>query len=635
MDSKRPARWTASATRRVFVGAGAPLAVGAVLAACGGDVTPPAPTAAPKPAPTSPPSATTAPAAAPAVAPTAAASSAPKPAATSPATGQPMQGALIPTPRNQTVVIDQGNFQVFDSFNPFIPNGQQYQAGYQQACKEFLFYANFAAGKIQTHLGTGWKYNADFTQLTISLEPRAKWSDGQPFTSKDVKFSIEMLIKNAALLSGADVRRFVDTVDTPDPATVTIKLKTANPRFHYTFICGIVNGFEVVPEHIWAKEDPATFKSNPPIRTGPYVLDRTIPDQFMFIWKKNPNYWNKDKEDFKPAYVIYRSTPVVDSAMEEFKRAQTDMPSVPYTQMKAMQDGGYKPMQILTRFRDPCPRGLTFNTDATKGVLADPKGRLAVSYLVDREKIGANVWLLKTPAAQYPWADYNSNTQWENKDLASKYPLVYDPKKAASLLDEIGAKLGADGKRSFNGKPVQIEIGTQVIVGNPEHAIAEMVAGELTKLGIDATAKSYSGTIWTTKYLTGDFDIWSGWVCGADYDPNRLFTNFQSDRAVPVGTSAPSANEARLKSPSFDAASKKLDTSDPTDPKNKPLFDTALEEYYKSIPSTPIIQTTYPVCTNLTYWTGWPTDGDLYSVPLNWWGQFRWVLLGLKPTGAA
>ena len=273
MDPKRPARWTASATRRVFVGAGAPLAVGAVLAACGGDVTPPAPTAAAKPAPTSPPSATTAPAAAPAAAPTAAptaaASSAPKPAATSPATGQPMQGALIPTPRNQTVVIDQGNFQVFDSFNPFIPNGQQYQAGYQQACKEFLFYANFAAGKIQTHLGTGWKYNADFTQLTISLEPRAKWSDGQPFTSKDVKFSIEMLIKNAALLSGADVRRFVDTVDTPDPATVTIKLKTANPRFHYTFICGIVNGFEVVPEHIWAKEDPATFKSNPPIRTGP------------------------------------------------------------------------------------------------------------------------------------------------------------------------------------------------------------------------------------------------------------------------------------------------------------------------------------------------------------------------------
>jgi len=114
-----------------------------------------------------------------------------------------------------------------------------------------------------------------------------------------------------------------------------------------------------------------------------------------------------------------------------------------------------------------------------------------------------------------------------------------------------------------------------------------------------------------------------------------LFTNYQSDRAVPVGTSAPSANEARLKSPSFDGASKKLDTSDPTDPKNKPLFDTALEEYYKAIPSTPIIQTTYPVCTNLTYWTGWPTDGDLYSVPLNWWGQFRWVLLGLKPTGAA
>ena len=55
----------------------------------------------------------------------------------------------MPTPRNQTVVLDQSTFFVFDSFNPFIPNGQQYQAGFQQTCKEFLFYANYAAGKIE------------------------------------------------------------------------------------------------------------------------------------------------------------------------------------------------------------------------------------------------------------------------------------------------------------------------------------------------------------------------------------------------------------------------------------------------------------------------------------------------------
>jgi peptide/nickel transport system substrate-binding protein len=603
-------------SRRQTALGGTTLAVGAALAACapGRPAQESAPAA---------PGAATAP------------SGTPAPIATA-AGGVPTTGGVVPTPRDQTVVIDQGVFQVFDSFNPYIPNGQQYQAGYIQAAKEYLFYANFAAGKVEPHLGTGWKYNEDFTQLTLSLNPKATWSDGKPFTASDVKFTLEMLIKNPSLLLGADVRRFVDTVATPDPQTVQIKLKAANPRFHYVFICGIVSGFEVVPEHIWGSVDPTTFKDNPPVRTGPYVLDRVIPEQFMFIWKKNPNYWNRANEDFKPQYVVYRSSPVVDSAIEEFKRGQSDMVNhgiVTFTHMKAIQDSGYKTMQIETRFRDPCPRGFSFNSDASKGILADPRGRWAISSLIDREKIGNNVWLMKTPPAQYPWADYKSNSQWENTSLAGQYKLAYDPRKAAAMLDDLGAKAGADGKRVFNGKPVQIEIGTQALVGQPEHAIAELVAGELTKLGVDATFRAYTGTVWTTKFQTGDFDIWSGWICGADFDPDRLFTNYQGDRAMPIGQTASSGNEVRLQAPPFDAVTKQLDVSDPSDSKNKPLFDQALEEYYKALPSTPIIQTTYPVCTNTSYWTGWPTDDDLYQVPLGWWGQFHFVLARLKPTG--
>ena len=77
---------------------------------------------------------------------------------------------------------------------------------------------------------------------------------------------------------GREIRQYVDTVTTPDEQSVLIKLKTANPRFHYIFICGIVNGFEVLPEHVWGKVDPKTHKDNPPTRTGAYKLDRVIPD---------------------------------------------------------------------------------------------------------------------------------------------------------------------------------------------------------------------------------------------------------------------------------------------------------------------------------------------------------------------
>lgn len=626
---------------------GGSIAASALVAACGGGAQP-SPTAAPAQAPAAAPTATSAPAAATAAptattaaaaSPTAAAATTPTAAATASAAvkvvnGQVQSGGVVPTPRNQTVVIDQVLFHVFDSFNPFIPNGQEYEAGFQQVCKEFLFYANYAAGKIEPWLGTGWKYNSDFTELTITLNPKAKWNDGQPVTSADLRFSIEMLQKNESLLGGTDIRQFVDSVTTPDAQTATIKLKTANPRFHYVFICGIVGGFEVVPEHIWSKQDPTTFKDNPPVRSGPYKLDRVLPDQFMFVWKKDPNYWNKDVLDPKPEYVVYRSGPSVkDTAAEEFKRAQTDLAGLDYTHMKALKDGGYQNMQIETAFRDPCPRGIWINSDPSKGILADPRMHWAISYLLDRQKIGSTVWLINTPPAQYPWADYKSNDQWTNKSIADNYALTYDPKKAASLLDELGAKAGSDGKRTYQGKPVSFEIMTPTLVGDPEYEIGQLVADEFKKLGVDVTVRSYQSPVWTQKWNTGDFDVSSHWLCGVSFDPNQLYTSLESDKAVPIGKTAVNGNQIRLHDDALTADAKKLDVVDPTAASSKEIFDKALTDYMKALPAIPVIQTTYPTAFNTTYWTNWPTDDNLYHVPANWWGQFLFVIGNIKPTG--
>ena len=547
----------------------------------------------------------------------------------------PQQGGIAPTPRNQTVIIDQTLFHVFDSFNSFIPNGYEYEAGYNQACREWLFYANYAAGKIQPWLATGWKYNADFTEMTITLDPNVKWSDGQPFTSKDVAFTTNMVIKNPTLLGGTTVRKYVSDVTTPDDHTITFKLKSANPRFHYSFICGIVSAdYEIVPEHIWSKQDPTTFKDNPPVRTGPYLLDQVLPNQLMFVWKKSPNYWNKANLDPKPQYVVYRTAPVQDSAVEEFKRAQTDLPgNVDYQHMQAIKAGGYQNMAIQTAFRDPCPRGIWINSDPSKGILADPRMHAAVSYLVDRQKIGSTVWLISTPPAQYPWADYKSNNVWTNDATAKQYPMTYDPTKATALLDQMGAKAGSDGKRTFQGKPISIEIMTPVPVGQPEYEIAQLLATELTKVGIPATARSYQGPVFDQKNTTGDFDIASYWLCGVSFDPDQLYTTFEISKAAPIGTRSVNGNNVRLHDQALSDDAEKLDVSDPAAASSKPLFDKALVDFYKALPALPVIQTTYPTAYNTTYWTNWPTDDNLYNVPANWWGQFLFTIGSIKPTG--
>ncbi|MCL4541775.1 MAG: ABC transporter substrate-binding protein, partial [Chloroflexi bacterium] len=486
------------------------------------------------------------------------------------------------------MIIDQVLFHVFDSFNSFIPNGQEYEAGFQQVCKEFLFYANYAAGKIQPWLGKTWKYNSDFTALTLILNTAAHWNDGQPFTSKDVAFTANMLMKNKALSGGATLQQFVKSIDTPDAGTITFNLTKANPRFHYQFICGIVGGFEVVPEHIWSKQDPLTFKDNPPVRTGPYKLDRVLPNQLMFIWKKDPNYWNKANLDPKPEYVVYRTAPVQDSDVEEFKRAQTDLGgNLDYQHMLAIKQSGYKNIEIESAFRDPCPRGMWINSDPSKGVLADYRFHWVLSYLLDRKKIGSEIWLIQTPPAQYPWADYKSNNVWTDAAIAKQYPLEYSPTKAAQLLDAMGAKAGAGGKRTYQGKPISIEIMTPTPVGQPEYEIGALVAQELEKLGISASARSYSGPIFNQKFTTGEFDVTSHWLCGVSFDPDQLYSQFEDKYYVPIGQRAINGDAVRLKDAAFTAVAEKLDAADPAAAATQPLFKEALTDYYKALPAIP------------------------------------------------
>src|SRR5690606_17252649 len=92
-------------------------------------------------------------------------------------------------------------------------------------------------------------------------------------------------------------------------------------------------------------------------------------------------------------------------------------------------------------------------------------------------------------------------------------------------------------------------------------------------------------------------------------------------------------NKSRFRNEKLDQLSKQLANMDPTTPEAKPLLDQALEIYYEGLPIIPIIQTGYPQYYNTTFWTGWPTDEDLYQVPLNWWGHFMFVIGRLEPTG--
>ncbi|MBO0694143.1 MAG: hypothetical protein J2P58_14660, partial [Acidimicrobiaceae bacterium] len=316
-----------------------------------------------------------------------------------PAVPENAELSVAGTPRNETVVVDQVQQTTWDSWNYFIPNGSNYYNGFGQVCTEFLWYLNVATGKTVPWLATGYEYNSDFTRFTMHLNPKAHWSDGKPFTSKDVAFSIDMLNKNPTLLnSNPTVNSEVQSMSTPDPNTIVFNLNVTDPRYHYNYICGIVSATVIMPEHIWSGQDPTTFKFNPPVQTGPYTLYKTFPNAQVVAWKKDPNYWNIDKLNCHPKYAVWRAASTdLDVAFEQFKTGVTDYGS-DYTHVHPLAQQEPKKYQILNKFLDPCERAFLINTKSpsSNGILGDYRMRWVISMLTDRQRIGENIWVPPT-----------------------------------------------------------------------------------------------------------------------------------------------------------------------------------------------------------------------------------------------
>jgi peptide/nickel transport system substrate-binding protein len=124
---------------------------------------------------------------------------------------------------------------------------------------EPLFFYSAFANKEIPWLAESY-YNADYTSLTIKTR-RHQWSDGQPFSSKDVAFTISESAKQGAKIKfGNDVATFLKDVSTPDDTTVVVNFKVPAPKFMYSMMYRYDLGLYIVPQHIYSQsQDWSTF----------------------------------------------------------------------------------------------------------------------------------------------------------------------------------------------------------------------------------------------------------------------------------------------------------------------------------------------------------------------------------------
>ncbi len=347
--------------------------------------------------------------------------------------------------------------------------------------------------------------SADGTEITLHLKDGLTWSDGEPLTSDDFKFTYDMITSPQNTVASVNPYDLLESVDTPDPQTVVMKFTDPYAAWQGTMWHGIL------PKHILQPVfdqdgtiDNAEWNRSPMVGDGPYVFAEWESGSFArFV--ANENYWGpKPKID----EIFFRFVPDDASQVAALKTGDGDLGTfIAYSDIPPLEDAGVKILTVFSGYNE----GWYMYLDPEKGhpALQDVNVRKAIAMAFDRAKINQDLLLgLTKPAVTY-W----DNTPYADPSLTA-YP--FDPEQAKKMLDDAGwVDSNGDGVRDKDGRELELTYGTTTReIRQSTQAVAQQ---QLADVGIKLDLSNYDSDIFFSGYgdggpaATGQLDImeWS------------------------------------------------------------------------------------------------------------------------------
>ena len=142
------------------------------------------------------------------------------------------------------------------------------------------------SGRLLPELAETWSVTSDGLTYTFNLRRGVRWHDGQPFTSADVKWTLETMKREG--YGGKDALAPLAQVDTPDTHTAVIRLHHAWAPFA-SDLSGL--GLAILPRHVYEGSDWQTNPANEkPIGTGPFRFEGWAGERTLVL-TANTNYY--------------------------------------------------------------------------------------------------------------------------------------------------------------------------------------------------------------------------------------------------------------------------------------------------------------------------------------------------------
>ncbi|WP_258111871.1 ABC transporter substrate-binding protein [Alicyclobacillus sp. SP_1] len=482
-----------------------------------------------------------------------------------------------------------------DVFNPYVPG--ENQDDIVPDIYEPLVQWNGTNGTDLPWLAKSWSWNKSKTVLTVHLQHGVTWSNGKPFTSKDVVFTMDMLKKYPAI-DGNALWSYMTSIKANGKYQVQVTLKKPNATFFYYFSETLI-----VPKFQFEGKNPVTYKDSHPIGTGPYML-KTFNSQQITL-TRNPHYWQKGKPYLETVY--YPAETSNESTILGLATGKIDWATI------------FSP-DLKTSFVAKNPADYHISTDSSgfddlylnlqDYPLNELVVRKAISMAINRHLlsvIGESGY--STPASQNG-VGTSMAAEWSTPSLQAKYAAVFDPTKAKEMLLHAGFTMKNGVMMTPKGQPFTIDMDVPAPFSDFV-TMSSQIKSMLGAIGIQVNEDTVSANEYLTKLETGDFQAG---ICWTPSGPNPYFTQnglMNTKFSGPIGKTAVGMNYERYSNPEVQTLSGEFNATE-NPQKQKKIIAELGKIMATQLPVITLLNRNEPIEYSTATIAGWPTSSNPY-----------------------
>ncbi|HUL69464.1 MAG TPA: ABC transporter substrate-binding protein [Gemmatimonadales bacterium] len=371
-------------------------------------------------------------------------------------------------------------------------------------------------------LAKSWTRRDSLT-LVFELDPRARWHDGTPVTSRDVVFTFRRTLEPGVDPQRALLLRYLASVTEEGPQRVVFRFSRAYSEQLYDAVYHV----QPLPAHLadsipYARFATSSFAQHP-IGNGPYKWVALVPGQRLEL-VANPDFFlgapKLDRVVFVEARDPEAQLNLVLSGTADALENVVPVTNIPRVaenpSFRMLQVPSFTVSYLLFNQLSRSDRSLPHP------ILADSLVRLAIALALDRATLVKNVFgdygaVPYGPVAILSWV----------RDPKVK-PLAQDTARARALLRSRGwVDTNSDGILERNGVPLVLDLNYPV-TSAPRKQMALGIQEQLRRIGIKVELVGMEGAAWNEARNRHDFDIDFSSV-GLDPSPAGLIQSWSCE----------------------------------------------------------------------------------------------------------